>query len=401
MEKHVETYYDILEVSRNDSPEVIKKAYLVLAKKYHPDSTSLSQEIASKKMVQLNKAYEVLSDPVKRKNYDTLLGNHDNHYSATVNQNSHIVEVSNELAILCEEILTRLKKEVLYSSGHEMSNEKTCNNLYNLFTLRATPLITQLNSISTKDMSNLKPVFYVLYQFGAAYTWTYDLNKSINCLKQSLSLINTYDKNYAIVCQTISDVEKLHKKRNRDALIGKIIIGIIIIGILYMVSLAVFPSSSSNKQSSKPSTSQTQTKNISPKNSAQQKPKKGISSQYVPGEPVLNTNGYSTLTIDNTQNDAPVYVRLWTSGTTPSPIRTFTVAAKENFTVEDIAPGTYEVRYKYLYENAEATTGAKSEPFTLTEERNNNGIYYDQMTLTLYTVRNGNTHMQQIDVSEI
>ena len=249
-------------------------------------------------------------------------------------------------------------------------------------------------------MSNLKPVFYVLYQFGAAYTWTYNLNKSINCLKQSLSLISKYDKNYAIVCQTISDVERLHKKRNREALIGKIIIGIIIVGILYMASLAIFPSSS-NKQAVKPSTSQAQNKNTSYEKSSQQKPKKGIISQYVPGEPVLNTNGYSTLTIDNTRNEAPVYVRLWSTGTTNSPIRTFTVAAKGIFTVEDIAPGTYEVRYKYLYENTEATTGAKSEPFTLTEEENNNGIYYDQMTLTLYTVRNGNTHMQQIDASEI
>ena len=59
------TYYEILEVSRMASKEVITKAYKVLVRKYHPDL-----EQAKEKMVRINEAYETLSDDEKRKKYD-------------------------------------------------------------------------------------------------------------------------------------------------------------------------------------------------------------------------------------------------------------------------------------------------------------------------------------------
>ena len=37
MEKNVKNYYEILEVDKKASPEIIEKSYKVLAKKYHPD----------------------------------------------------------------------------------------------------------------------------------------------------------------------------------------------------------------------------------------------------------------------------------------------------------------------------------------------------------------------------
>ena len=48
------TWYEILEVSENASPEVIEKAYKVLVKKYHPDlQTGDSKAEAEKKMKQI------------------------------------------------------------------------------------------------------------------------------------------------------------------------------------------------------------------------------------------------------------------------------------------------------------------------------------------------------------
>ena len=66
-----ENYYEILEVSTKASPEIIKKAYITLVKKYHPDLQDDSKkEEYENKLKKINEAYEVLSDETKRKKYD-------------------------------------------------------------------------------------------------------------------------------------------------------------------------------------------------------------------------------------------------------------------------------------------------------------------------------------------
>ena len=62
-------YYEILGVKRNADDGAIKKAYRKLAKKYHPDTNAGSAE-AEEKFKEVTEAYDVLSDPEKRKLYD-------------------------------------------------------------------------------------------------------------------------------------------------------------------------------------------------------------------------------------------------------------------------------------------------------------------------------------------
>ncbi|MCX7842416.1 MAG: DnaJ domain-containing protein [Clostridia bacterium] len=64
-------YYSILGLDKNASQEDIKKAYRKLAKKYHPD-TNPGNKQAEEKFKDVNEAYEVLSDPEKRKKYDNF-----------------------------------------------------------------------------------------------------------------------------------------------------------------------------------------------------------------------------------------------------------------------------------------------------------------------------------------
>ena len=67
----MQNYYEILQVNKNASKEVIDKAYRVLAKQYHPDANVPEKKVWAEEMFKsLNTAYEVLSDEEKRKAYD-------------------------------------------------------------------------------------------------------------------------------------------------------------------------------------------------------------------------------------------------------------------------------------------------------------------------------------------
>lgn len=63
-------YYQILGVDRDASEKEIKRAYRMLAQKYHPDKNPDPQ--AEEHFKEINEAYEVLGDSTKRKKYDQL-----------------------------------------------------------------------------------------------------------------------------------------------------------------------------------------------------------------------------------------------------------------------------------------------------------------------------------------
>lgn len=135
MEKN---YYDILEVNKNASPEIIEKAYKTLIKKYHPDlqKNELKNEY-EEKIKKINEAYEILSDTEKRRIYNLNLKNTEfsiDDYNNLYNEN---INLKREINYLKNKINTNsynnLQKNTYDNSLNNIENEinKKINNAVN------------------------------------------------------------------------------------------------------------------------------------------------------------------------------------------------------------------------------------------------------------------------------
>ena len=69
----MQNYYEILNVKKTASSDEIKKAYHVLASKYHPDKHPDNQKYAEDMMKDINVAHEVLLNAESRRKYDESL----------------------------------------------------------------------------------------------------------------------------------------------------------------------------------------------------------------------------------------------------------------------------------------------------------------------------------------
>jgi hypothetical protein len=116
---------------------------------------------------------------------------------------------------------------------------------------------------------------------------------------------------------------------------------------------------------------------------------------YVPGYEQLNSDGLSSVTIDNSQNDSDVFVKLVSlAGAEAYPTRQIYIPAFGKFTAEELTAGSYDVRYRDL------DTGdlLRSEAFVLEEAATDGGTRYSKMSMTLYKVQEGN--MQSFPLAE-
>lgn len=119
MEKN---YYDILQINKNASPEIVEKAYKVLAKKHHPD---LQQEDDKKQaediLKEINEAYEVLSNPEKKAQYDAMLLEKEQDVFNSSNNQTASNDVSNTDSIPHEEYV---KEELFRHQQEQLQREQ-------------------------------------------------------------------------------------------------------------------------------------------------------------------------------------------------------------------------------------------------------------------------------------
>jgi curved DNA-binding protein CbpA len=135
--------YAILGVLPDAEQEVIRAVYLALAKKYHPDSSGNAD--GAEKLKEINAAYEVLSDPDKRKAYDATRPKDKDatgDYEPDVDDEDLSVDDYKddwEFAVEYQPELARLLKEVAAISP-------------------TLSIVFQSTVLSTKDFSNAKEI---------------------------------------------------------------------------------------------------------------------------------------------------------------------------------------------------------------------------------------------------
>ncbi len=160
MEKN---YYEILEVDKHASQDIIKKAYTTLAKKYHPDLQPEEQKEKAQKQLQLiNEAYEVLSKPEKREEYNKIL------QKSTISQETYnsIFEENKKLKNIIYELENEIynnnsfynnklnTQENLSNNNIDLNNSNSNNNYY-------TEEDSQINNYNSYNYSKSKIKYFL------------------------------------------------------------------------------------------------------------------------------------------------------------------------------------------------------------------------------------------------
>jgi hypothetical protein len=120
-------------------------------------------------------------------------------------------------------------------------------------------------------------------------------------------------------------------------------------------------------------------------------------SGYVPGYKHLVSDGRSRVTVDNSRSDSDVLVKL-VSIDDPQPlvVRVFFIKSGEQFIIEDVRTGRFDIRYRDL----ESGSLWRSEPFHLKEFSTTDGVSFSHVTITLYKFRDGNMRTYAINEAE-
>jgi curved DNA-binding protein CbpA len=289
----IQTHYDNLKVPRNAPLEVIRAAYRTLSQKYHPDLNQSNPE-AAKIMRIINAAYEVLSDPEKRRAHDQWIAQQEKAIPRT---------------------------------------ETSQNQTKHTSTPHSTRIPSNTNGIKTGDLFKHIGKNWLWYTLTGLMLWGLATNKPIPPPPGP--------KPYQATPP--APVKQAY----------------------------VRPSTAPNGQPWPPSAA------------------------YVPGYQRHNTNGRSKVTVDNSQNDSDVFVKLVSIDSDKAyPVRTFYIPGHGSITLNKVSAGSYDIRYRDL----ETGQLSRSEAFDLKEIRKDDRIQFSNMTMTLYKVRDGN--MQTYPLAE-
>lgn len=180
------SYYDLLQVNRDATQQEIKKAYFNLAKKFHPDTTELSEAEAVKRMVELNTAYATLSDPSEREVYDCKLNGISGSVLYADPNNPH----GNNAYLLANDIVqkqcreTREKLEAMLGTGIALTN---MDQLWQQFLQDVEYTLVRLKAVDILLPNTILAFDLTIDKFSEIYLLANELSKA-RAVKQKLKL---------------------------------------------------------------------------------------------------------------------------------------------------------------------------------------------------------------------
>ena len=424
----MDNYYDILGVSQTATEQEIKKAYRDLIQKYHPDKNPNDPKALEYAKL-LNEAHSVLINPLKRKEYDNLVSLRDayqekgdytqraearaetsaevRHYKCEkCGRQDSSLRVSIFLGVLSLLVVT-YKKAYAYILCAKCRIKYSLLFNFEVFFLgwwgfpwgpvySIEALFENMKGGEQPKRNNealLNILAYDFYQQGR-YSEAYE------CMQESIKVERSEQKDeFLNHLKSVSVGQKSQTFADRF-LYQPVFYNVASILLLTYFSYLIFSSPSSNTSStyrtqrpSPPSPYST----ASPLKSEMvaSTPLPDIGTGYIKGFKQKRKEGYSTLTVDNTQNDDGVIAKIfYIGGVRAEAVRAFSIRGGDKFTAQNMSPGEYEVRYKLLSSNQKY----KTQTITLQQIEEENGVTYSRVEITLYKVLHGN--MKTYPISE-
>ena len=113
---------------------------------------------------------------------------------------------------------------------------------------------------------------------------------------------------------------------------------------------------------------------------------------YLSGSLAPVAAGLSTFTVDNKSGSVDAIARIYLNGDKPA-VRQIYIKTGEKFTAPELAPGRYVLRYRFI---GSSDTYEAEKIFVLEESSDSQGIKYSNVSVTLFTVTNGNMKVKRV-----
>lgn len=391
--KRLHTHYDNLKIARNAPPEVIKAAYKSLSVKFHPDRNPGDAE-AARIMRIINCSYAVLSDPDKRRRHDLWIERREREMNA-------------------ESRRTQTPPSDTTKRYHDEPEQSAPQ--YSTDGASEAPGFTEMETTISGSKILREPAFYITFLVALSFVLPVLLYEWLNSpeIAQQKPAANVAYSGLQVPMKagfasqkqtgsgpananavttsptpTKTNQAEFADVRPSDGPTKFVVTG----------SDSPGDSSSNKAQSADPEPTP---RSLPGKASSRKRePKRYVrpttapngyswpnNASYLYGYPILNSDGYSEIIIDNSRNDSDVYVKLfYLEPDEPYAVRNFYIPAYGGFTLQNVRAGSYDIRYLNL------NTGSlsRSQSFDLIERETDYSVRYSSLTITLYKVVNGN-----------